>query len=79
MKLKSFFGDRKFYKMILGIAVPIMIQNGVMNFVNLLDNVMVGQLGTEAMSAVSIVNNLIFVFNLVIFGAISSAGIFTAQ
>ena len=79
MKLKNFFGDKKFYKMILGIAVPIMIQNGVMNFVNLLDNVMVGQLGTEAMSAVSIVNNLIFVFNLVIFGAISSAGIFTAQ
>ncbi len=79
MGIKKFFGDKKFYKMILGISVPIMIQNGVMNFVNLLDNVMVGQLGTESMSAVSIVNNLIFVFNLLIFGAISSAGIFTAQ
>lgn len=77
--LKKFIGDRKFYKMVLLIAVPIMIQNGITNFVNMLDNVMVGQLGTEAMSAVSIVNNLLFVFNLMVFGAISSAGIFTAQ
>ena len=77
--LKKYFGDRKFYKMILLLAIPIMIQNGITNFVNMLDNVMVGQLGTEAMSAVSIVNNLMFVFNLTVFGAISSAGIFTAQ
>ena len=77
--LKKYFGDRKFYKMVLLLAIPIMIQNGITNFVNMLDNVMVGQLGTEAMSAVSIVNNLMFVFNLTVFGAISSAGIFTAQ
>lgn len=77
--LKKYFGDRKFYKMVLLLAIPIMIQNGITNFVNMLDNVMVGQLGTEAMSAVSIVNNLLFVFNLTVFGAISSAGIFTAQ
>ncbi len=79
MNVRKYFGDRRFYKMVLTIAVPIMIQNGITNFVSLLDNVMVGQLGTEAMSAVSIVNNLIFVFYLLIFGAISSAGIFTAQ
>ena len=79
MNLRKYFGDSKFYKMVLMIAVPIMIQNGITNFVSLLDNIMVGQLGTEAMSAVSIVNNLIFVFYLLIFGAISSAGIFTAQ
>ena len=77
--LKKYFGDRRFYKMVLLLAIPIMIQNGITNFVNMLDNVMVGQLGTEAMSAVSIINNLLFVFNLTVFGAISSAGIFTAQ
>ena len=76
---RGLIGDRAFYKRVLSIAVPIMIQNGITNFVNMLDNVMVGQLGTEAMSAVSIVNNLMFVFNLTVFGAISSAGIFTAQ
>lgn len=77
--MSKLIGDRKFYKAILAIAVPIMVQNGITNFVNLLDNVMVGRIGTEEMSGVSIVNQLIFVYNLCIFGGFSGAGIFTAQ
>lgn len=77
--LKKYIGDKKFYMMVLAVAVPIMIQNGITNFVNMLDNVMVGQVGTVQMSGVSIVNNLIFVYNVSIFGAISGPGIFTAQ
>ena len=65
--------------MILAIAVPIMVQNGITNFVGLLDNIMVGMVGTEQMSGVAIVNQLMFVFNISIFGAISGAGIFSAQ
>lgn len=76
---KKFIGDKAFYIMVLGIAVPIMIQNGITNFVNLLDNIMVGRLGTEQMSGVSIVNQLMFVYNICIFGGVSGAGIFTAQ
>ena len=76
---KKFIGDRAFYKRFFSIAIPIIIQNGITNFVNLLDNVMVGQVGTLPMSGVSIVNGLLFVFNLCIFGASSGAGIFTAQ
>ena len=74
-----YIGDRAFYRRVLGIAVPIMIQNGITNFVSLLDNIMVGQVGTVPMSGVSIVNGLLVVFNLCIFGATSGAGIFTAQ
>ena len=74
-----FIGDKAFYGMILSIAIPMMIQNGITNFVNLLDNIMVGQLGTESMSGVAIANQLIFVFNLCVFGGISGAGIFCAQ
>ena len=77
--LKRYIGDRAFYKRILTVAIPMIIQNGITNFVNMLDNIMVGQVGTIPMSGVSIVNNLIFVFNLCIFGATSGAGIFTAQ
>jgi len=76
---EKFIGDRAFYKMVLLVAVPIMIQNGITNFVNLLDNIMVGQIGTEQMSGVAIVNQLMFVYNLCIFGGLSGAGIFTAQ
>ncbi len=75
----TFIGDRAFYAMVLAIAVPIMVQNGITNLVNLLDNIMVGRLGTEQMSGVSIVNQLIFVYNICIFGGVSGAGIFTAQ
>lgn len=78
-KLRRYIGDRHFYKMLLGIVVPIIIQNGITNFVSLLDNLMVGRIGTEQMSGVAIVNQLVFVFNLCIFGAVSGAGIFTAQ
>lgn len=77
--LKKFIGDKKFYKMVLLIAVPIMIQNGITNFVSLLDNIMVGQVGTNQMSGVAIANQLIFVYNLCIFGGMSGAGIFGAQ
>ena len=76
---KKFIGDRAFYAMVLGVVVPIMVQNGITNLVNLLDNIMVGRLGTEQMSGVSIVNQLIFVYNLCIFGGLSGAGIFTSQ
>lgn len=80
MKVKGkLIGDKAFYKMALSVAVPIMIQNGITNFVGLLDNIMVGRVGTEQMSGIAIVNQLLLVFNLAVFGAISGVGIFGAQ
>jgi len=67
------------YKRTLLIAIPVMVQNLITNFVAMIDNIMVGQIGTEQMSGVAIVNQLLFVFNITIFGAVSGAGIFTAQ
>ncbi len=77
--MRKLIGDKQFYRMLLTIMIPIAIQNGITNFVNLIDNIMIGTVGTDQMSGVSIVNQLIFVFVLTIFGAISGAGIFTAQ
>ena len=71
--------DRDIYRRFFSVCIPIIIQNGITNFVSLLDNIMVGQVGTVPMSGVSIVNGLLFVFNLCVFGASSGAGIFTAQ
>ncbi len=77
--LKRYIGSRAFYRRVMAVALPIIIQNTITNFVATLDNIMVGQVGTIPMSGVSIVNQLMFVFNLCIFGATSGAGIFTAQ
>ena len=75
----KFIGDRAFYRLVLTIALPVMIQNGISSFVNMLDNLMVGGIGTEQMSGVAICNQLIFVFNLCVFGGLSGAGIYGAQ
>ena len=77
--LQKFIGDRAFYRKVAGVAVPIVIQYTITNFVSLLDNIMVGQLGTLQINGVGIVNQLMFIFNLCIFGAMAGAGIFTAQ
>ncbi len=76
---QTFIGDRAFYAMVLAVAVPIMIENGITNFVNMLDNIMIGRVGTAQMSGVAIVNQLIYVFYLCLFGGLSGPGIFTAQ
>ena len=79
VKLSRFIGNKAFYRKLFAVMLPILIQNVITNFVSLLDNVMVGQVGTEPMSGVAIVNQLLFVFNLCIFGGLAGAGIFTAQ
>ena len=76
---KSLIGDRTFYRRVFAVMTPVLIQNVITNFVSLLDNLMVGQVGTEPMSGVAIVNQLMFVYNLTLFGALAGPGIFTAQ
>ena len=76
---QKYIGDKAFYKRYLMLAIPMIIQNAITNLVSFLDNIMVGQLGTEQMSGVAIVNQLIFVYNLAVFGAVSAASIFGAQ
>ena len=75
----KYIGDRKFYSHLMAISVPIMLQSAISNFVSLLDNIMVGRVGTEQMTGVAISNQLFFVFFLAIFGGMAGAGIFTAQ
>ena len=77
--LNKFIGTKAFYKKVMMLVLPIMLQNGITNLVSMVDNIMVGAIGTEQMSAVAIVNQLMFVFNLAIFGMVSGVGIFTAQ
>ena len=73
-------GDRNFYKQVLVVALPIILQNLITNLVSLLDNVMVGQLATAQIGAVTIVNNnLLYILNICMFGGSAGAGIFTTQ
>ena len=77
--LKKYVGDKAFYRLVLSVALPIMLQNGITNFVSMLDNIMVGRLDITQMNGAAIANQLIFIFTLCIFGAVAGAGIFSTQ
>ena len=77
--LKRFIGNKAFYKSVLTLLIPMVIQQFISSFVSLLDNIMVGSLGTEAISAASISNSVLMVHMLAIFGGMSGASIYGAQ
>jgi putative MATE family efflux protein len=76
---RSLFGDRAFYHRVFVIILPMIVQNTLSSVLGLLDNIMVGQIGTLPMSAVAITSQLFFVFYLTLFGALAGAGIYGAQ
>ena len=77
--MRSFIGDRHFYKRLFAISLPIVLQQLLTSSLQLIDNLMVGDLGELAIGSVSVVNQLYFVIILITFGALGGAGIFTAQ
>ncbi len=74
-----YIGNKAFYRSVVTLLIPIVIQQFITSFVSLLDNIMVGSLGTEAISAASIANQVMMVFCLAVFGGMSGAGIYGAQ
>jgi putative MATE family efflux protein len=79
MKLRDLFADKQFYKNLFTIAAPIMLQNLINSFVNMVDTVMIGRLGTTEIAAVGLGNQVFFFFNIILFGICSGGAIFTAQ
>ncbi len=76
---KKLIGTKQFYVNVINILLPVIIQNFITSFVGLLDNIMVGQVGTLPMSGVSIVNQLLNVFNITVFGVMAAIGIYATQ
>ena len=74
----KYIGDRQFYKRVLALLIPILVQTGITNFVNMLDNLMIGRTGSSEIAGVAVGNQLLFVLNLCVFGMVSGAGILGA-
>ena len=77
--MRSLIGDRAFYRRLLAVMTPVLIQNIITNFVSLLDNIMVGQIGTEPMSGVAIANQLQFLLQMFAGGIASGISVISAQ
>lgn len=79
MSLKELFGDREFYAVMLKVALPIAAQSLVLNALNAVDVLLIGQLGETSVASVALANQFTFLLQLFLFGIASGAGIFTAQ
>ena len=79
MKLSTFIGDKAFYRHLIAVSLPLILQQLVTASIQIVDNVMVGRLGETAIGAVSVVNQLFFVVIITTFGVISGSTIYMAQ
>ncbi|MCK8059806.1 MULTISPECIES: MATE family efflux transporter [unclassified Fusibacter] len=77
--IKQMFKDKVFISTLLTIGVPVVVQNVISSSLNLLDVVMIGQLGERSISAVGLGNQLFFIFVLLLFGTNSGGAMFVAQ
>lgn len=71
--------DRRFYRLLFSIALPIAVQNLITFMVSMVDTLMVGALGEIQLSAVSIANNLFFVLTILMFGLAGGSNIMISQ
>lgn len=71
--------DKRFYKLLFSIALPIAVQNLITFMVSMVDTLMVGALGEIQLSAVSIANNLFFVLTILMFGLAGGSNIMISQ
>lgn len=76
---KTMFQDRVFLKKTVTIALPVAMQGMLNTVVNLVDNLMIGSLGSTAIASVGLANKVFFVFSLLVFGVVSGSGILAAQ
>jgi putative MATE family efflux protein len=76
---KGLLDDGDFYRKMLQIALPIVIQNFISSFLNMIDTVMVGKLGEVEIAAVGIANQYFFFFNMFLMGLSAGCGVFIAQ
>lgn len=77
--MKRLVGNKQFYMTTIAIALPIMAQQFVTSFVNLIDNIMIGSIGSLALTSVTVANKIYLIFNSTMFGVCGAAGIFIAQ
>lgn len=71
--------DKSFYKSMLVIAIPIIIQNLISIGLNMADTIMIGKLGVSELAAVGTANRLYFVFSTLCFGIYSGAAVYVSQ
>ena len=71
--------NKKFYKTLITLCIPIIIQNLLSNLINMVDTIMVGGLGEISVASIGIANQYFFLYNMALSGIIGGASLFIAQ
>lgn len=71
--------NKVFYKMLISLCIPIIVQNLISTSVNIIDTVMISKLGEASVASVGIANQFFFLFNMSLSGLTGGAGIFISQ
>jgi putative MATE family efflux protein len=79
INFRKIIGTKAFYKKVINLSIPVMIQSGISSFVSLLDNLMIGQLNQSAIAAVAVSNQVLFILMIALFGGLAGPGIYLAQ
>lgn len=77
--MKRLGEKNNFYKEMVGIALPITLQNLIANSVNMLDTLMISSLGEKSLAAVGFANQVFFLYSVTIFGIVTGSSVFIAQ
>ena len=71
--------DKKFYKILVSLCIPIIVQNLISTSVNIIDTVMISSLGEASVASIGVANQFFFLFNMTMSGLTGGAGLFISQ
>ena len=71
--------DKRFYKILVSLCIPIIIQNLISTSVNVIDTVMISSLGETSVASIGVANQFFFLFNMTLSGLTGGAGLFISQ
>ena len=71
--------NKRFYKILLSLCIPIIIQNLISTSVNVIDTIMISSLGETSVASVGVANQFFFLFNMSLSGITGGAGVFISQ
>lgn len=71
--------NKKFYKLLISLCIPIIIQQLISTSVNIIDTVMISSLGEASVASIGVANQYFFLFNMALSGIVGGAGIFISQ
>ena len=71
--------DKKFYKILVSLCIPIIVQNLISTSVNVIDTVMISSLGEASVASIGVANQFFFLFNMTMSGLTGGAGLFISQ